>query len=284
MLILLTCPSAVGAGSPDLGPADRAMLSGYARDTWKSFDALVLPSGLPSDMLSKTADGWATANYTSPSDIAAYLWSTLAAEDLGIIDREEAARRLGRTLARLVKLERSHGFFYNWYDPRDGSTLKTWPGGGPVRPFLSTVDNGWLAAALMMVRNARPQFQGEADALLGPMNFGFFYDPYDATNPGLHPGLLRGGFYADDNTFATFHYGMLNTEARIASYVGIARGHLPHDHYFRMSRARPPDGDAGCRPAGARSASIWAWRSTRGTGPIGGSGSSRAGTGRCSRP
>jgi hypothetical protein len=75
------------------------------------------------------------------------------------------------------------------------------------------------------------------------MNFGFFYDPYDATNPGAHPGLLRGGFYVDDNTFAAFHYGMLNTEARIASYVGIAQGQLPAEHYFRMSRARPPDGD-----------------------------------------
>jgi hypothetical protein len=244
LLILLTCPSAVRAGSPDLAPADRAILSGYARDTWRSFDSLALPSGLPSDMLTKTADGWSPVNYTSPSDIAAYLWSTLAAGDLRIINREEAARRLDQTLDALVKLERSHGFFYNWYDPRDGSTLKTWPGGGAVRPFLSTVDNGWLAAALMMVRNTRPELRDKADALLAPMNFGFFYDPYDATNPGLHPGLLRGGFYTDTNAFATFHYGMLNTEARIASYVGIARGNLPREHYFRMSRARPPDGDS----------------------------------------
>ena len=244
LLILLICPSGLRAGSPDLNPADRALLSGYARDTWRSFDALAMPSGLPSDMLSKTADGWSTANYTSPSDIAAYLWSTLAAEDLRIIDRDEATARLARTLGALEKLECSHGFFYNWYDPRDGSILKTWPGGGPVRPFLSTVDNGWLAAALIMVRNARPDFRAKADGLLGPMNFGFFYDPYDVTNPGVHPGLLRGGFYADDNTFAGFHYGMLNTEARIASYVGIAQGHLPPDHYFRMSRARPPDGDS----------------------------------------
>ena len=243
LLILLLVPSVVRAGSPDLGPADRAILSGYARDTWRSFDALAQASGLPADMLSKNAEGWTTVNYTSPSDIAAYLWSTLAAEDLNIINRQEASARMGRTLAALAKLERSHGFFYNWYDPRDGSTLKTWPGGGPVRPFLSTVDNGWLAASLMMVRNSRPQFRTAADELLGPMNFGFFYDPYDATNPGAHPGLLRGGFYTDENTFAPFHYGMLNTEARIASYVGIAQGHLPAEHYYRMSRARPPDGD-----------------------------------------
>ena len=241
LVILLTCPSVVRAGSFDLGPADRAALSGYARDTWRSFDALALASGLPADMLSKTADGWSTANYTSPSDIAAYLWSTLAAEDLNIIGRDEAAERLGRTLRALEKLERSHGFFYNWYDPRDGSTLKVWPGGNPIRPFLSTVDNGWLAASLIMVRNSRPEFRARADALLAPMNFGFFYDAYDPKEPGVHPGLLRGGFFADDNTFATFHYGMLNTEARIASYVGISQGDLPLEHYYRMSRARPPD-------------------------------------------
>ncbi len=244
LLVLLTCPSALRAESPVISPADRTILGGYARDTWRSFDALAMPSGLPSDMLSRTADGWSTAPYTSPSDIGAYLWSTLAAEDLGIIDRVEATARLTRSLGAIEKLERSHGFFYNWYDPRDGSTLKIWPGGGPVRPFLSTVDNGWLAAALIMVRNARPDLRERADALLAPMNFGFFYDPYDPTNPSVHPGLLRGGYYSDNNSFAGFHYGMLNTEARIASYIGIALGQVPPDHYFRLSRARPPDGDS----------------------------------------
>ena len=242
--VMLLCPSVARAGSPDLNPADRALLGAYAKDTWRSFDALALPSGLPSDMLSKNADGWSQAPYTSPSDIAAYLWSILAAETLRIIDHDEATSRLTRTLAALDKLERSHGFFYNWYDPRDGSTLKTWPGGGPVRPFLSTVDNGWLAAALMMVGNARPDLRSLSDGLLDPMNFHFFYDPYDPQSPASHPGLLRGGYYVDSKTFAPFHYGMLNTEARIASYVGIARDQLPKEHYYRMSRARPPDGDS----------------------------------------
>ncbi len=126
------------------------------------------PADRTSGRLVDPGQGWqvSTAALTSPSDIAAYLWSTLAAEDLKIIGAEEAADRLGRTLASLVKLERSHGFFYNWYDPRDGSPLKVWPGGGPVRPFLSTVDNGWLAVALMMVRNTRPAFREVAEDLL----------------------------------------------------------------------------------------------------------------------
>ena len=37
---------------------------------------------------------------------------------------------------------------------------------------------------------------------------------------------------------------MLNTEARIASYVAIARKQVPVEHYYRMSRSRPARSDA----------------------------------------
>ncbi len=141
-------------------------------------------------------------------------------------------------------MDRSNGFFYSWYDPRTGDRLRAWPGGGgSIRPFLSSVDNGWLAVALMMVANHRPEVRPTALALLAPMNFHFFYDPFDAADPIAHPGLLRGGYFPEEKAFTAFHYGTLNTEPRIASYVGIARGELPPDHYFRMTR--------GARPASA---------------------------------
>ena len=237
--------AAIASATDDFAPSDWAKLSGYAKNTWRSLEALTLPTGLPADSLTRTKDGgYQASNLTSPSDIAAYLWSTIAAEDLKIINAVESSDRMARTLATLVKLERSHGFFYNWYDPRDGSPVKIWPGGGPVRPFLSTVDNGWIAVALMIVRNSRPAFREVADGLLAPMNFGFFYDPYDGKNPIEHPGLLRGGFYSDNNTYTAYHYGMLNTEARIASYVAIARNQVPPEHYYRMSRSRPMRSDS----------------------------------------
>ena len=243
LVLLVGAQVAFGPGAvanDDFSPSDWAKLNAYARDTWRSFEAMTMPTGLPVDSMARTKEGKYQAVFlTSPSDIAAYLWSTLAAEDLKIITAEESADRMARTLTSLVKLERAHGFFYNWYDPRDGVPLRVWPGGGPVRPFLSTVDNGWLAVALMMVRNTRPAFREAADNLLAPMDFGFFYDPFDPQHPIEHPGLLRGGFYADDNTYAGYHYGMLNTEARIASYVALARHQVPLDHYYRMSRSRP---------------------------------------------
>ncbi len=243
-LSLLNCPPVfhsspvlAGQDATELGPEDRALLATYARDTWRSIAAMADRGTLPDDTLRWTERGWVGSGLTSPTNIAAYLWSIVAAEDLRLISRAEAGARLGPALATLDRLERAHGFFFNWYDTRTGERVRIWPGGSPVRPFLSTVDNGWLAAALMVVGNTRPEFRGATDTLLAAMDFGFFYTPYDAADAVAHPGLLRGGYHTDDATYTGFHYGMLNTEPRIASYLGIARGELPAEHYYRMTRA-----------------------------------------------
>jgi hypothetical protein len=239
----LTTASAATVG---FGPDDQAVLADYARDTWRSIAALADRGPLPADALRHTNDGeWVTDGLTSPTNIAAYLWSAIAAEDLRLISRDEADRRLSRMLATLGQLERSHGFFFNWYDPQTGQPARNWPGGVKIRPFLSVVDNGWLAAALMLIGNLRPEFRPVTDALLEPMDFGFFYDAFDPTNPAVHPGLLRGGYWPDNDTFAGFHYRALNTEPRIASYIGIARGSVPQEHYYRMFRSSPDSEPAG---------------------------------------
>lgn len=220
--------------------AERGVLLRYARDSWRSFEVMELPSGLPADALRLGRAGSPDlALRTTPTNIAAYLWSTLAADRLRLIEPVEADRRVDRTLATLARMGRVHGFFPNHLDPRSGEPLVTWPDDGrPVRPFLSAVDNGWLAAALIMVGNARPGLRDRAVALLGPMDFGYFYDAYDAADPLGRPGQLRGGDYLDDHTSAP-RYRMVNTEPRIASYIGIARGQLPAEHYFRLFRGRP---------------------------------------------
>ena len=90
---------------------------------------------------------------------------------------------------------------------------------------------------MILIGNTRAEFRQATDAILEPMNFAFFYDPFEMANPIVHPGLLRGGYWPDNDTFAGFHYGALNTEPRIASYIGIARGDLPPEHYYRMFRS-----------------------------------------------
>ena len=222
--------------SPQLLPVPNARtLRQYAIDTWQSFVALTYPSGLPSDTID--AKGM-RALYTSPSNIGAYMWSTVAARDLKIITPREARQRIAKTLQTLGKIERhaASGMYYNWYSPETGEMLTTWPANGStVYPFLSTVDNGWLATALIVVSNSVPQLRDPALALLNGMNFGFFEDKNN--------GLLYGGYWpfpypnCNINGYTCFNFGALNTEPRIASYIGIAMGDLPPTHYFRMRRA-----------------------------------------------
>lgn len=225
----------------------RRLLHDIAEDTWDSFVAMTYPNGLPADNLSAAG---VRSRYSSPTNIGSYIWSTLAARDLQIIKPREARQRIEQTLTTLATLERheASGMFYNWYDPSTGAKLTIWPpSGDPVYPFLSTVDNGWLAAALIMVTNSVPQLRDEAQAILDDMNFGFYYDP--------GAGLLRGGFWdalppgcstlgnypgaGPDVYYTCHHYGTLNTEPRIASYIGIAWGQVPPTHYFKMWRTFP---------------------------------------------
>jgi hypothetical protein len=264
--LALTLPLAapVAAQAADQSATDdRGTLRRYA-DTWRSFELLLDPgTALPSDNVSAAGE---RSRYTSPTNVGAYLWSTLAARDAGIISPSEARQRIAATLASVARLERHQpsGMFYNWYDPATGAKLTTWPvNGNPVYPFLSSVDNGWMAAALLMVSNAVPQLRGQARDLLAPMDFGSYYDPA--------AGLLRGGFWVDppgsectipgnyrDPTgppvlYTCHHYGSLNTEPRIASYLGIAFGQVPASHYFKMARTFPPTCDWGWQeqqPAG----------------------------------
>ena len=255
VLLSLALALALAAPAAATPSGDRRVLQGYAADTWRSFELLLDPAtGLPSDNVSAAGE---RSRYTSPTNVGAYLWSTLAARDAGIISPSQARRRIAATLATVGRLERHQpsGMFYNWYDPASGAKLTTWPvDGSPVYPFLSSVDNGWMAAALLMVSNAVPQLRTQARALLDPMDFGYYYDPA--------AGLLRGGFWVDppgaqcttpgnyrgdvpDVLYTCHHYGSLNTEPRIASYLGIAFGQVPATHYFRMSRTFPPTCDWG---------------------------------------
>jgi hypothetical protein len=234
---LLAAPT---PGVETLTADERAALRQYANDTWQSFQKLTLPSGLPADSLPRRGGDWSEpVMRTSPTNIGAYLWSVLAAERLQLIPPAEARSRLQKTLATLAGMERTHGFFVNNLDPRTGARLQVSPlDGRPVRHRLSAVDNAWLAVALTMIANTAPPLRVRANKLLEPMDFRFFYDSYDPADPVAHPGQLRVGYRIPDRTYYG-HYGLLNSEARIISYLAIARGQLPPDHYYRIFRTLP---------------------------------------------
>jgi hypothetical protein len=255
-ILLLTAAIALVLAAPASAASPEETMRGYAADTWRSFEMMTDEgTGLPSDNVSA---GGVRAKYTSPTNIGAYLWSTIGARDLGLISKGEARTRMAQTMATLGRLERHErsGQWFNWYSPETGAKLTTWPvDGSRVYPFLSSVDNGWLAAALMMVERAEPALAARARTLYEPMDFGFYYDPA--------AGQLRGGAWDEPSNqcnvakegdyFTCHHYGSLNTEPRIASYIGIARGQVPKTHYFKMFRTFPSSDDWGWqeqRPSG----------------------------------
>ena len=135
--------------------------------------------------------------------------------------------------------------YFNWYVPYTGAVTRTWPlDGSRVTPFLSSVDNAWLAASLWLVCRRCRAWPIPRSRCSAQMDFRWHYD--------AAVGFLRGGFWTSrpdvpcvaDGRAAVFytphHYSVLNSETRIASYVGIALGQLEPSHYFRLWRV-PPD-------------------------------------------
>ena len=147
-----------------------------------------------------------------------------------------------QTLGTLATLERSHGQFYNWYDPRHGAApddlARRTAAGLPVPLHASTTAGS--ATALLMVERAVPEPRAtQAEALVDAMDFGFYYDPATPQRPDPRrlldedpheaAGRSTGNSGAAAPTSGTpcHHYGALNTEPRIASYLGIALGPDP---------------------------------------------------------
>ena len=206
----------------------RQTLHRYAEGTWASFEAMTDPNtGLPAGTLREDGE-WSVK--TSITNIGAYIWSTVVAEELGIIGHDEAVARLDRTLTTLEGMERHEpsGQFYNWYDIRNGDKLTQWPETGePYTPWLSSVDNGWLATSLQIVRNTTPELSGRAGKLYDSMDFGFYYRP-EANRILFH--------YAPVSGAAPCCYDTIVSESRIASYIGIGKGEIPQRHHFGAYR------------------------------------------------
>lgn len=138
------------ARGEELDDTDRVWLRTMARRTWFFFESFVGPDWhwLPPDNYQEDPDD-VVAERTSPTNIGMLLLSTLAAYDLGYIGLEQLTFRLRPTLRTIEQLDRYRGHLLNWYDIR---TLE------PLEPrYVSTVDSGNLAAALLAVESGLEQ-------------------------------------------------------------------------------------------------------------------------------
>src|SRR4051794_18911209 len=99
-------------------PSQRRTLEAIAADTWRfyGYDADIDPNtDLPRD--NTGLDGAPPqGNYTSPTNIGVYLWSIVAAQDMHLINRQEAVNLISRTLTTVERLRKWNGFLLSWYD------------------------------------------------------------------------------------------------------------------------------------------------------------------------
>jgi cyclic beta-1,2-glucan glucanotransferase len=76
----------------------------------------------------------------------------------------------------------------------------------------------------ILARNAR--------AMVGAMDFGFLFDPMRK--------LFAIGYRVTDGSLDPGRYDLLASEARLASFVAIAKGDVPVSHWFRLGRSLTP--------------------------------------------
>jgi len=233
------------------GHGTAALLHRWFRDTYASIESMHTDFGLAADTIDVSGARPVRSVQTSPTNIGCGLWATVAAGGLGVISGRTMRQRLARTVAAVEKLERVKGFWLNWYDAADGKVLTEWPEtGDPVRPFLSSVDNAWLITGLRIAASADPALRRRVGRLLAGADWSFYYTPYDADDPVQHPGQIHGGWWSDDGTYTPHWYGSLNTEPRMASYLGIADGSLPPEHYWHTFRTLEPGAGQEQEPEG----------------------------------
>ncbi len=213
----------------------KEFLREVAKDTWRFFDEIVdKEHGLPLDTIQigkETPDGEGVSigDYTNVTNIGVYFMCLVSAYDLGFITKEEAIKRIRLTMTTMENVEyHESGFPFNYYDTTTAERTSY---------FVSLVDSGWLVAGLYVVKNAFPEeLTEQADRLINRGKFSFFYDPVERQ--------MFHGYYQHLECYSDYHYGVFYTEPRASSYIAIARGEVPEEHWFMgITRTFPEEYD-----------------------------------------
>ncbi|MDD5065620.1 MAG: glucoamylase family protein [bacterium] len=214
----------------NLSRENRKILRQIASDTWLFFKnsidrntCLVMDNITVSRNLKESKVG----DYTNITNIGLQVLAILSAYDLGFIKEKEAKTLCRKLLTTLKKLKKWEGLFYNYYLTKNNKI---------ANEYISSVDNGWMAAGLICLRNS---FNGEllsdVNEILSAMNFSKLYNP--------KMGQLHLGYLTDKKVLSQYHYGLLCTEPRITSLIAIGKGDVPEEHWFKICRTLPREWD-----------------------------------------
>jgi hypothetical protein len=222
---------------------DTELLTAIARDTWGYFrDVVDRENGIPLDNVLVTPTHTKVMSYTSTTNIGLYLMCLAAAQDLGFITPAQGELRARKVLDTLRKLPRWEGQFFNYYET---ITLT------PSSKFVSSVDNGWLAAGLVVVAQAYPALREGAEAFLDELDFSKLYD--------AEAGQLHVGYESDKRALTKNHYGLLCTSPGCLPTSASPRGTSPRPTGTACTAPCRRIGPGKTRSPGASTGPLTAW-------------------------
>jgi hypothetical protein len=214
-------------------------MRGLVRQSYRYFEEFTNEdTGLAPDRVDLDGGTATLARRTSPANIGMQLLSTVSANELGFLDDEKSKNRLSTVLDTLERVKKWNGHYFRWYKTED-ATIDVDFGG----EFISTVDNGWLTAGLVVVGQAFESLNDRTSALVEAMDYSKLYDAESPTNPFNFDdpvGQMYGGYDYAAGEYTDFNFGLFNTEPRVAGYLAIGKGDVPKEHWWGMFRTFPP--------------------------------------------
>lgn len=212
---------------PTVRARDQGFLLHEAEHIWRYFAEQLTAEHhyLPPDNIQQFPT-YEVADRTSPTNIGMALLSCLAAWELGLAEEEQVTPLLGHMLDSIQKLPKWRGHLYNWYHIKTAQPL------API--FVSTVDSGNLCACLIALsqglrEKGYSELAEQAQALADAMEFRPLYDDQRK--------LFYIGYDCENQEFTPGRYDLMASEARLASYVAVARGDVPVEHWASLNRS-----------------------------------------------
>ena len=224
---------------------DREYLLALARQTWHFFETTVGPEDhfLPPDNLQMDPEP-TIAHRTSPTNIGLYLLAVASAHEFGWISTAELITRLEATLGTIEQLPKNDGHLFNWYETRTLEVLSP--------AYVSTVDSGNLAGHLLTLAQACRQFahhgtshQAEDIQLVQAVSLQNIAERCtrlfrDMNFSGLYSAkrhLFHIGLRVHEKSLDKSYYDLIASEARLTSFLAIAKGDVPRRHWTALGRS-----------------------------------------------
>ena len=214
---------------PDMQTADT--LTAYAAMMWRYYDktCTARDNFLPPDNVQE-APTYAVAHRTSPTNIGLMLLCTLAARDLHFITSEELLTRIEHTITTVERMEKFHGNLYNWYDTKNLALLQP--------AFVSTVDSANFVCCLIALKEGIKEYCTDTARLLKlTVRLNILIDNADLTIfYNKRKKLFSVGYECETEKLSHSHYDLLMSEARLTSYLAIAKEQVPKKHWGALER------------------------------------------------